>query len=109
MNSDLVRCISAPELQKMMEEKSDFQLVDLREADELDICSLGGYHIPLGEIEQRKNEISRDKTVVFHCKSGKRAEMAVLFLQQNHGFTNLYNLSNGIIGFSEVRPGFTVY
>jgi rhodanese-related sulfurtransferase len=109
MNPDLVRSITASELHSMMEKKTDFQLIDIREADELEICCLGGQHIPLGEIEKRKNEISREKTVILHCKSGKRAEMAVLFLQQNHGFTNLYNLSNGILGFSEINPDVTIY
>jgi adenylyltransferase/sulfurtransferase len=109
MNADIVRCIKANELAKMIAEKADIIVIDVREADEIDICSIGGKHIPLGHIDVKACEIPRDKQVVIHCKSGKRGEMAVLFLQQQHQFTNLYNLDGGILSFSEIDPSLTLY
>jgi rhodanese-related sulfurtransferase len=109
MNADIVRCIKANELSILIAEKADILVIDVREADEIDICSIGGKHIPLGHIDVKACEIPRDKQVVIHCKSGKRGEMAVLFLQQQHQFTNLYNLDGGILSFSEIDPSLTLY
>ncbi len=109
MNQDHVRNITAHELARLRAEKADIQLIDVRETDELDICSIGGYHIPIGQIDIRQQEISREKPVIIHCKSGRRGEMAVLFLQQNHGFINLYNLDGGIVGFAELDSSLTIY
>ena len=109
MNTDIVRCIKAEELSKLIADKADIVVIDVRESDEIDICSIGGKHIPLGQIDVKACEIPRDKQVVIHCKSGKRAEMAVLFLQQQHHFTNLYNLEGGILSFSDYDPKLTIY
>jgi len=109
MNLDIVRHITAHELARLKSENADIQVIDIREADELDICNLGGYHIPLGQIDVRADEIAKEKPVIIHCKSGRRGEMAVLFLQQNHGFNNLYNLADGIIGYAVVDPSITIY
>jgi|1048.fasta_scaffold53040_2 adenylyltransferase/sulfurtransferase len=109
MDRDIVRCIKAFELSKLLEEKADILIIDVREADEIDICCIGGQHIPLGQIDVKASEIPRDKQVVIHCKSGKRGEMAVLFLQQNHQFTNLFNLEGGILSFSDLDPTLTIY
>lgn len=109
MDPNIVREILPHELAKMRNEGLAFQLIDVREADELDICNLGGHHIPLGQIDVRKAEIATDRPVIIHCKSGMRGNMAVLFLQQNHGFSNLYNLKDGIIGYSQLDSTLTVY
>jgi adenylyltransferase/sulfurtransferase len=109
MIQDTVRCIKAQELSRLISEKADILIVDVREADEIDICYIGGKHIPLGQIDIKASEIPRDKQVVIHCKTGKRGEMAVLFLQQNHHFTNLYNLEGGILSFSDLDPTLTIY
>ena len=109
MNQDTVRCIKAQELAKLIAEKADVYIIDVREADEIEICSIGAKHVPLGHIDIKACEIPRDKQVVIHCKTGKRGEMAVLFLQQNHQFTNLYNLEGGILSFSELDSSLTVY
>jgi rhodanese-related sulfurtransferase len=109
MNQDTVRCIKAHELSKLIAESADIAIVDVREVDETDICSIGGKNIPLGQIDIKANEIPRDKQVIIHCKSGKRGEMAVLFLQQNHQFTNLYNLEGGILSFTDLDPSLTIY
>lgn len=109
MEQDCVRYIKANELSKLISENAEVYIIDVREADEIEICTIGGKHIPLGQIDLKASEIPRDKQVVIHCKTGKRAEMAVLFLQQNHHFTNLYNLEGGILSFTEIDPSLTIY
>ena len=93
--------ITVQELEKLKESGADFQLVDVRELHEFDICDLGGELIPLGEIPSNVDKISKDKQVVVHCRSGKRSGDAIAWLEKNHGFENLYNLKGGILAWAK--------
>ncbi|MDI1356368.1 MAG: rhodanese-like domain-containing protein [bacterium] len=91
--------ITASELKKLMDENADFQLIDVREPHEYDEANLNGELIPMGEVLERANEISKDKQVVVHCRSGKRSATVINALESQHGFTNLYNLQGGILAY----------
>jgi rhodanese-related sulfurtransferase len=91
--------ISPAELKKLIDEKSDFQLIDVREEYEFEEANLNGQLIPMGEVMDRLDEISRDKKVVVHCRSGKRSAGVISALESQHGFTNLYNLKGGILAY----------
>lgn len=93
--------ISVQELKKMMDENIDFQLIDVRELHEFEIANLGGELIPLGEIIDQCEKISRDKPVIIHCRSGARSAAALRELVNRFGFTNLANLKGGIIAWSK--------
>lgn len=93
--------ITVKELKAMMDKKEDFQLIDVREEYEYDICQIGGALIPMGEINENIEKISRDKKVVVHCRSGKRSASVIHMLEQQHGFTNLYNLKGGILAWAD--------
>lgn len=93
--------VTVKELKAMQESKEDFQLIDIREEYEFDICNLGGELIPMGEITDNIDKISKDKKVVLHCRSGKRSASVIQMLEQQHGFTNLYNLKGGIMAWAE--------
>lgn len=90
-----VKEISAAAFQKMLSDKKDFQLIDVREPFEYEIRNLGGELIPLGIILENVGKISKTKTVVLHCKSGSRSKKAIEQLEKL-GFNNLYNLTGGI-------------
>jgi sulfur-carrier protein adenylyltransferase/sulfurtransferase len=94
-----MKAISVSELKEMIDEKKDFQLIDVREKNEFEICEIGGKLIPMGTIPQHVEEISKDKMVVVHCRSGKRSANVIEYLEKNHGFTNLYNLEGGILAW----------
>ncbi len=85
----------------MLDNKEDFQLIDVREEYEFEICNLNGRLIPMGEVPQRTDEISKDKPVVIHCRSGKRSGDIVNYLESNFGYTNLYNLQGGILAWAD--------
>jgi adenylyltransferase/sulfurtransferase len=95
-----VKEISVKDLKNMMDNEEDFQLIDVREQNEYDFTNIGGELIPLGTIPDNINKISRNKKVIMQCRSGKRSADAIVFLQQ-HGFENLYNLSGGILAWSD--------
>lgn len=93
--------ITVQQLKEMKDKKEDFQLVDIREEYEFDICNLGGELIPMGDVADNLDKISRDKKVVVHCRSGKRSASVIQMLEQQYGFTNLYNLKGGIMAWAE--------
>jgi len=93
--------ISVKELKKMMDEKQDFQLIDVREPFEVEIATMGGELIPMATVPEKLDAIAKDKMVVIHCKSGGRSGRIVEFLEDNHGFDNLYNLAGGITAWAD--------
>jgi len=92
--------ISVQELKQLMDSKADFQLIDVREPHEVDICEIGGELIPMHDVPHYLDKISKDKQVVVHCRSGGRSGQIIQFLEKNHGFTNLYNLKGGILAWA---------
>ena len=105
-----MREITVQELKKLKDAGADFQLIDVREPHEYDICNLDGELIPMAEIPSSTDKISRDKQVIIHCRSGKRSGEMVLWLEKNEGYENLYNLKGGILAWAkEIDPEMPVY
>jgi adenylyltransferase/sulfurtransferase len=97
---DAMKEVTVQELKAMMDSGADFQLIDVREPHEYDICNLGGELIPQGEIPHQVERVSKDKKVILQCRSGARSGNMVQWLEKNHGFTNLYNLKGGILAWA---------
>jgi rhodanese-related sulfurtransferase len=95
-----MKTINVTELKSMFDNNEDFQLIDVREEAEYENANINGTLIPLGEIPSRHDEISKDKKVIMQCRSGVRSANALNFLEQNYGYTNLYNLEGGIIAWA---------
>lgn len=84
------------EVKKMVDEGTEIQIIDVREPLEFDLVNIGGLNIPLKNIESQIALIQRHIPVIVHCKSGGRSALAIAKLQQ-HGFSNLLNMSGGIL------------
>ena len=98
------------ELKAMMDSGTDFQLIDVREPHEYEICNIKGELIPMNEISDNLDKISKDKIVIMQCRSGSRSGRIVEFLEQAHGYTNLYNLKGGILAWAdEIDPEMPKY
>jgi len=95
----MVKEITVQELKALMDEKKDFQLIDVREEFEYEVVNMGATLIPLGNIVLEEDKISKDKLVVIHCRSGARSAAAIMQLEQQFGFTNLFNLKGGILAW----------
>ena len=101
--------VTVLELKKMIDDKVDFQLIDVREEHEFDTANLGGELIPLGTIIDQGDQISRDKPVIIHCRSGARSAAAVRELESRYGFENLANLKGGIMAWAkEIDPSMRI-
>jgi rhodanese-related sulfurtransferase len=94
-----MKSITVQELKSLIDSGADFQLIDVREPYEFEDANINGHLIPLGEIPNRYNEINKDKQVIVQCRSGARSANAIHFLEQNFGYTNLYNLEGGILAW----------
>lgn len=102
--------ISVLELKAKIDANEDFQLIDVREANEYEYCCIAeAKHIPMGEILPRLSELSKDKEIVIHCKSGGRSGAIVNALMAR-GFNNVVNLRGGILAWAhEIDPTLPTY
>ncbi len=91
--------ISASELKSRMSSGEIFQLVDVREPAEHDEFNIGGILMPLSEVISRIDEIDLSKPVVFYCRKGIRSAIAIQRILQKKEFSNLYNLSGGLVSW----------
>jgi rhodanese-related sulfurtransferase len=106
------REMSVTEYAALRDAGTEHLLLDVREGFELGICQIdGNTHIPLGQLPQRADELSawRNKLVVCQCKSGRRSQKAQETLQKR-GFTNVVNLTGGILAWGEeIDPAISAY
>lgn len=106
----IMKEITVLELKGKMDKGEDFQLIDVREDFEYEMSNLGGLLIPLGGILIEAEQIAKDKPVIVQCRSGKRSAAAIAQLEQQFGFTNLYNLKGGMLAWAEeIDPSIEVY
>ena len=102
--------VTVQELKLMLDNKEDFQLIDVREKNEYDFCHINGELVPLKTIESFADQIRKDVKVVIHCRSGARSGNAVAYLEDSHGFDNLYNLKGGILEYARsIDPTIPLY
>lgn len=105
-----MKSVTVLELKQMIDNNEDFQLIDVREPHENEICTLNGLLIPLAEIPNNINAINKEGKVIIQCRSGARSGNAVHFLEDNYAFDNLYNLTGGILAWAkEIDPTMETY
>jgi adenylyltransferase/sulfurtransferase len=93
-----MKSITPTELKAWMDEQKQFILIDVLENFERDIFNIGGLHIPLNDVLERRNEFDHEIPVIVYCEKGIRSGIVVQRLEA-FGFTNLYNLSGGMSGW----------
>jgi sulfur-carrier protein adenylyltransferase/sulfurtransferase len=111
MNGTTMPQITATELKQRLDNGDDLQIIDVREANELDIAKIPGtIHIPLGQIMNRMSEIDPIRETVVHCKMGGRSAKAIAALKQAGFGGILINLTGGITAWSnDVDPSVPKY
>jgi adenylyltransferase/sulfurtransferase len=92
--------ITVEELKELQDSGAEYQLIDVREPHEYEICNLNGELIPQGDIPSNVDKIDRTKKVIIHCRSGARSGNIIQWLEKNHKFENLYNLQGGILAWA---------
>lgn len=106
----MVRSISPLDLKEKLKSKNIIQLIDIREPYEFEIVNIGGTLIPMSTVIENKDKISKDKQVVIHCKSGRRAAAIVDTLTSQYSYQNVFNLEGGILAYIALcEPSLPIY
>ncbi len=96
--------IAPVELHAALTAKTPIYVLDVRSASEFkqDGHIAGAHLIPLGDLSAKLALIPRDRMVVCVCRSGARSSAALNQLAQA-GFTNIRNLSGGMMGWNRAN------
>jgi len=96
-----MKYITPTELKGKIEAGEPVSVIDIREKYELDICKIDALHIPMGEVAERVDEISKDIPAIILCRSGKRAIPVANLLMADFGYENVEILEGGILKWIE--------
>ncbi len=98
------------ELKRRFDAGDDTFLLDVREPQEYQICTIpGSTLIPLGDLSRRLSELEGRRNIVVHCKSGVRSAKAVKLLREA-GFGDAVNLQGGILAWIDrIDPSLPKY
>uniref|UniRef100_A0A7C2JWU6 Molybdopterin-synthase adenylyltransferase n=1 Tax=Schlesneria paludicola TaxID=360056 RepID=A0A7C2JWU6_9PLAN len=98
------------ELKARLDRGEDFDLLDVRNPEEWQICHIAGARlIPLPELPARLHELDSTRELVVHCKSGQRSTRAVALLREA-GFQRVRNLRGGILEWARlIDPSLPTY
>lgn len=111
--------ISVHDLKAQMDAGADVVVLDVRDPHEWEISAIEGtLRIPKGEIQAAKNailagrklhsetvlaQIPTDKTLLVHCRSGKRSADSIKFLSEaGYDRNKMYNVLGGILAWADV-------
>lgn len=86
-----MKCISQAEAKRIMDNESDFVILDVRREDEYDLGHIpNAINIPLEFIEDLAEDELEDKSqmLLVYCRSGRRSKMAAGILD-TLGYTNV--------------------
>lgn len=83
--------------------EKDVVVIDVRTPAEVAEGYIKGTHLFINynssDFEKEIAKLDKDKIYILYCRSGARSAKASYYLSSN-GFKNVYNLENGISGYS---------
>jgi adenylyltransferase/sulfurtransferase len=108
--------ISVTQLEHMLKDREnggrDFVLIDVREPNEYEINRIpGSVLIPKGEFLNGNalEQLSQDKPVVLHCKSGVRSAEALAVLK-GAGYSDAVHVGGGVVAWvNQIDPSQPAY
>ncbi|MEH7505218.1 sulfurtransferase TusA family protein [Neobacillus drentensis] len=92
--------ISNAELEKKLKLNENIVVLDVREAAEYVFNHIpNAISIPLGELEDRLNELKKEEQIYVVCRKGNRSDFAAQKLTEK-GFNNVTNVVPGMSGWT---------
>lgn len=95
------KSINSIQAEKLISECSDLTIIDVRRYNEFKESKIpNAINIPVEELEWEIEDLgeNKDKPILVYCKAGHKSAVACQMLEEE-GFTNLYNLGQGILGY----------
>jgi len=97
--------ISNEELEKKLETNENIIVLDVRETAEYAFNHIpNAINIPLGELEDRLNELNKENEIFVVCRTASRSDLAAQKLSEK-GFTNVINVVPGMSQWSGHTTG----
>jgi rhodanese-related sulfurtransferase len=99
--------VTPQEIKHRLESGEKLNLIDVREPHENAEFNIGGILLPLGKIQTMLIDDIEDlkgEEVICYCRSGQRSMNAAMMLE-TFGFTNVSNLTGGMLGWKELYGG----
>lgn len=88
--------INNEELEKKLDSNENILVIDVREAAEYAFNHIpNAISIPLGELEERINELNKQDQIMVVCRTGNRSDLAAQKLVDK-GFTRVINVVPGM-------------
>ena len=103
----MMQSMTVPELKSKQQEGWNPFIIDVRSDEELEQVRLATFdlHVIHDVANSAANDIPQDRDVVVMCRSGMRSQMAILLLNQaGVDSSRLYNLTGGIMAWSQMAP-----
>lgn len=100
------RNINSVEARRLVEQKKNIYLLDVRTPDEYRQARMrGGILIPINEIERRLGEVPKNRPILVYCAVGSRSNLVAGFLS-GRGYAEVYNMQDGLVGW--YRNGYPI-
>ncbi len=110
IKKETAKTVTASQLEKMYTKKEDFVVLDMRNDFEIEAGYFEKTYNPklknFKNLPEKIEELAylKNKKVVTVCTGGIRCEKGTVLLKK-HGFTNLYQLKDGIHTYMKKYPG----
>lgn len=95
------KSINSTNAEKLINENRNLTIIDVRRYNEFKQNKIpNAINIPIEELEWEIEELreNKDNPILIYCKAGHKSALACQMLEEE-GFTNLYNLGQGILGY----------
>lgn len=97
----VARNLTPQEAYKMVAQRSDLYLLDVRTPGEYRQARLEGARlIPIDQFTRRLSEVPKNRPILVYCAVGSRSAQVVNYLARQ-GYPEIYNLYGGIYSWSQ--------
>jgi rhodanese-related sulfurtransferase len=90
-----IKKIEPEEFLQILQNREQYQIVDVNEEQDNFCFRLNLQHIPFSELEQQVSFLDKDMPLVLVCRYGERSFFGASVLQKDHGFKNVLSLTGG--------------
>lgn len=90
---------------ELQQKSGQVKMIDVRQPDEYvgELGHIAGAElIVLDTLPDQLENLPKDQTVVFICRSGARSAKATAYAMMN-GFTNVYNMHGGMLSWNQLQ------